>query len=56
MATPHVTGAVSMMLARAKDLNKTLSLEDVKTILKETALNGTINLIGALEHVIYYLP
>jgi subtilisin family serine protease len=56
MATPHVTGAVSMMLARAKDLNKTLSPEDVKTILKETALNGTINLIGALEHVIYYLP
>ncbi len=56
MATPHVTGAVSMMLARAKDLNKMLSFEDVKTILKETALNGTINLVGALEHVIYDLP
>jgi subtilisin family serine protease len=56
MAVPHVTGAVAMMLSRARDLNKTLTPLDAETILKQTAVDGTINLIGALEDVVYALP
>jgi subtilisin family serine protease len=56
MATPHVTGAVSMMLARAKDLNKTLTPANAKAILQQTATDGTVNLVGALEKVLYTLP
>jgi hypothetical protein len=52
MATPHVTGAVSMMLALTKDLNKTLTPEDAITIIRQTAFDGKVNLIGALEEII----
>jgi subtilisin family serine protease len=47
MAVPHVTAAVVMM----KALNPTLTYPEVKSILKDTALNGELNLIGALEMV-----
>ena len=51
MATPHVTGAVALMLALAQDRNVTLTPDDVKQILTETSSNGVINLVQALEAV-----
>jgi hypothetical protein len=45
MATPHVTGAVAMMLA----LDPQLSPQEVESILKYTAAQGDLNLIGALK-------
>ena len=56
MAAPHVTGAVAMMLARARDENKILTPADAKTILQQTSINNKLNLIDALEEVLYVLP
>jgi hypothetical protein len=56
MAAPHVTGAVAMMLARARDENKILTPADAKTILQQTSINSKLNLIDALEEVLYVLP
>jgi subtilisin family serine protease len=56
MAAPHVTGAVAMMLARAQDGGKTMTPADAQTILKQSALNGKLNVAGALEEVLYVLP
>ncbi len=47
MATPHVTGAVAMMLA----LDSQLSAQEVASILKHTSEQGDLNLIGALKKV-----
>jgi subtilisin family serine protease len=54
MATPHVAGAVAMMLALDPDLSST----EISTILKESAIEltyspgiGDLNLTGALEMV-----
>jgi subtilisin family serine protease len=47
MATPHVTGAVAMMLA----LDPQLSAQEVASILKYTAEEGELNLIDALRNV-----
>jgi subtilisin family serine protease len=52
MATAHVTGAVALMLALAIDTHKTLEPDDVKRILKETSVNGVLNLVAALYKVI----
>jgi subtilisin family serine protease len=46
-ATPHVTGAVAMMLA----LDRELSAQEVASILKNTAQQGDLNLIDALKKV-----
>ena len=51
MATPHVSGSVALMLALAHRENKTLTPDDVKRILRETAPDGIINLVGALDEV-----
>jgi subtilisin family serine protease len=54
MATPHVTGAIAMMLA----LDPVLNVVEIKTVLMQTAdmltnsnLVGDLNLVAALEYV-----
>lgn len=51
MASPHVAGAVALMLTLDED--KTLSPGRVKRILQETSIDGNVNLVGALEDVYY---
>ncbi len=53
MAAPHVTGAVAMMLSRARDIGRPLPPAEVSRILVETADGGIINLVRALEEVVY---
>ncbi len=56
MAVPHVTGAVAMILARARDLEVSLAPVDIETILKETAQNGIIDPASALESIVFGPP
>jgi subtilisin family serine protease len=53
MATPHVTGAVAMMLGMLRDADMTLTPADAKTILMQTTFDGIIDLVGALEEIDY---
>ena len=51
MATPHASATAAMMLGLAYKQKKVLTPVEIKTIIKETAENGKINLIGALGRV-----
>jgi subtilisin family serine protease len=51
MATPHVTGAVALMLALAEIEGVDLTPDRIKSILRDTALDGMIDLTAALNQV-----
>ena len=55
MAAPHVTAAVTMMVA----LDPTLTVDDIRRILRQTADNthstNDLNLIAALDEVVYQI-
>ncbi len=53
MAIPHITGAVAMLLARARDLDRLLSPDEVKQILQRATINFKIDLAFALEEIVY---
>ncbi len=51
MATPHVSGTVALMMALDEGHN--LSTAEIRDILTTTAIDGRLNLTGALEEVHY---
>jgi subtilisin family serine protease len=51
MSSAHVSGAVALMVAVARDQGKSLTPAAVKRILRATAVDGTINLVDALNLV-----
>lgn len=51
MATPHVSGTAALMLAL--HTKRDLYPEEVRSVLKATAYEGKLNLVGALDEVNY---
>ncbi|MGB5984599.1 MAG: S8 family peptidase, partial [Desulfobacterales bacterium] len=54
MAAPHVTAAVVLIDSLSKKYNANLTPNDIKFVLNYTAVNGVIDLEGALNMIDYY--